>query len=77
MNEKAQRSAYVEAILERLRQHYAERTPLYWDLYRIGRQDDHLFSFGAFTACRCDDGAVTLAQLRRLYQAVISEGYGE
>lgn len=60
------RRMYIETIMNRLRQHYIERTPL------PGQE-------GAEQVALPDQPreALSLQLLQRLYRHVISEGYGE
>lgn len=63
-------NTHADAIIQRLRYHYAQRTPLYWTLDPEKRPWN-------WPACRHDNGSITLAQFQRLCRCVITEGYGE
>lgn len=65
-----------DRALERLRRHYIERTPLFWQLYRIANDESPgqpVSATEAAPACRLDNGAITMQQLQRLMRSVVAE----
>lgn len=62
----------LESCCERLRRHYNDRTPLYWELWRLALVDGHDARVTDLPIER-DDGAITMAQMIRLFRAVKTE----
>ena len=58
--------------MDHLRQHYAQQTPIYWQLYRLAREEHAARNIASFGGER-DDGTLTLAQLQRLMVAIRNE----
>jgi hypothetical protein len=62
----------LESCCERLRRHYNDRTPLYWDLWRLALEGGHDVRVTDLPIGR-DDGAITMAQMIWLFRAVKGE----
>lgn len=65
-------NTHLESVCERLKQHYENKTPLYWQLRRLALADDHNARVTDLPI-ECDDGAITMTQMIRLFRAVKGE----